>query len=130
MKSTGNATWTPTSGLSLRTGTTLSGDSAVTNGSEQGVFGPYKTYLPGQKVTITVRGDNLTNGYPVVYTNYGRYQTRDFTVEAATVMNTDIHLPYQADLHLQQIPTGLLQIPDRIHILSGNSVSMQGVLHG
>lgn len=83
MKSTGNATWTPTSGLSLRTGTTLSGDSAVTNGSEQGVFGPYKTYLPGQKVTITVRGDNLTNGYPVVYTNYGRYQTRNYTVEAA-----------------------------------------------
>lgn len=83
MKSTGNATWTPTSGLSLRTGTTLSGGSAITNGSEQGVFGPYKTYLPGQKVTITVRGDNLTNGYPVVYTNYGRYQTRDFTVEAA-----------------------------------------------
>ena len=83
MKSTGNATWTPTSGLSLRTGTTLSGNSAVTNGSEQGVFGPYKTYLPGQKVTITVRGDNLTNGYPVVYTNYGRYQTRNYTVEAA-----------------------------------------------
>lgn len=83
MKSTGNATWTPTSGLSLRTGTTLSGDSAVTNGSEQGVFGPYKTYLPGQKVTITVRGDNLTNGYPVVYTNYGRYQTRNYTVEVA-----------------------------------------------
>ena len=47
-----------------------------------------------------------------------------------TVMNTDIHLPYQVDLHLQQIPTELLQIPDRIHILSGNSVSMQGVLHG
>ena len=83
MKSTGNATWTPTSGLSLRTGTTLSGNSAVTNGSEQGVFGPYKTYLPGQKVTITVKGDNLTNGYPVVYTNYGRYQTRNYTVEAA-----------------------------------------------
>lgn len=83
IKSTGNATWTPTSGLSLRTGTTLSGNSAVTNGSEQGVFGPYKTYLPGQKVTITVKGDNLTNGYPVVYTNYGRYQTRNYTVEAA-----------------------------------------------
>ena len=83
IKSTGNATWTPTSGLSLRTGTTLSGNSAVTNGSEQGVFGPYKTYLPGQKVTITVKGDNLTNGYPVVHTNYGRYQTRNYTVEAA-----------------------------------------------
>lgn len=84
IKSTGNATWTPTSGLSLRTGTTLSGNSAVTNGSEQGVFGPYKTYLPGQKVTITVKGDNLTNGYPVVYTNYGRYQTRNYTVEVAS----------------------------------------------
>lgn len=83
IKSTGNATWTPTSGLLLRTGTTLSGNSAVTNGSEQGVFGPYKTYLPGQKVTITVKGDNLTNGYPVVSTNYGRYQTRNYTVEAA-----------------------------------------------
>ena len=67
----GDAIFTADSGLSLRTGTTKNGSSAVTNAAEEGVYGPYKAYPVGQRLRITVSGSGLTNGYPIVYTNYG-----------------------------------------------------------
>ena len=60
-----------TNGMYLRNRTENVNGIAVTDSIGEGIYGPYVYHGAGSELTITVTGENLTNGYPIVYTNYG-----------------------------------------------------------
>ena len=106
--SNGVATYTANNGMYLRDGTTSSGGTAYTNAANEGVYGPYKTYTPRQTLTITVKGTGLTNGYPTVYTNYGRVQYTNGNGITIT-KHTDTEVVYRFD-----VPTGLTSTSNNV----------------